>query len=218
MTEIVPAILSSDESDFRKKHAELLSISEHFKRIHIDFIDGEFLPNQTLLPKQLKFLYSPFKLLAHLMVYDPTQYFQELKALNFEWIIVQFESFPNEAEALAAVAAGQALGLRMGLALNPETELAAALNVITKVGLVQIMGVHPGAQGRVFEDKTLDKIRELKSLAPNVIIIVDGGIKLGIATKCERAGADFLVVGSAIVKSAHPKEVVEAFIRELKKI
>jgi ribulose-phosphate 3-epimerase len=80
------------------------------------------------------------------------------------------------------------------------------------------MGVHPGAQGRNFESISLEKIKELKSLIPNVIISVDGGIKPGIASMCSEAGANMLIIGSAILKATHPKEALEMFKRELAEV
>jgi ribulose-phosphate 3-epimerase len=77
------------------------------------------------------------------------------------------------------------------------------------------MGIHPGAQGREFVPSTLDKIKELKKISGNVIISVDGGIKLGKALECVKAEADWIVIGSAILNTSHPEEALEAFRREI---
>jgi ribulose-phosphate 3-epimerase len=218
MAELVPAILTNDVSDFRKKHSDLLALGNLFSKLHIDFIDGEFLPNKTVLPDELTFLNSPFQLMAHFMTHQPQKHFDAIRKIGFAWALIHFEAFNSAGEVLEAVNMGSEKGLGMGVVINPETPLHKMAAVIPAVKLVQIMGVHPGAQGRSFEEGTLDKIRELRSLTRECIISVDGGVKLGIATKCEQAGADLIVIGSAILNSSHPKEALEAFKRELELI
>ncbi|HEX5429642.1 MAG TPA: hypothetical protein VFX17_01005 [Patescibacteria group bacterium] len=215
MAELVPAILTNDISDFRHKYADLLALGNYFSKLHIDFIDGNFLPDKTISPKDLSFLKSPFALMAHLMAYNPEQYYDDLVRAGFKSALVHFEAFKTADEALSAIREGRGKGLSMGLAINPETPLHETAKILSRVNLVQIMGVHPGAQGRSFEPGTLEKIRELKSLTRDVIISVDGGVKLGIANRCEQAGADLIIIGSAILHSSHPKEALSAFKREL---
>lgn len=215
MTELVPAILTNDISDFRKKYSDLAGIGHYFSKLHIDFIDGEFLPNKSIMPKDLSFLKTPFVLMGHLMAFHPEQYFEDLKQNGFTWAVIQYEAFQTDIEILDVISQGKRIGLRMGLAISPETPLSKAVRAIREVELVQIMGVHPGAQGRPFEVSSLAKVAELKELSRNVIISVDGGMRLGIAEKCARAGADVLIVGSAILHATHPKEALEAFKREL---
>lgn len=211
MTEIAPAILTNDLSDFRHKYAELFALSHHFKTLHIDFIDGEFLPNKTLLPADLEFLKSsPFLLTAHLMVKNPQQYFQGAKDSGFECVIFHFEVFKNPEEIKQAIEQAKSLGLKPGLALNPETPLRSLVDLPNQVGLVQLMGVHPGSQGQEFVPEVLDKVRQLRLLSKSVIISVDGGIKVGLAHKLVAAGADILVAGSAILKSEDEEKAIEA--------
>jgi ribulose-phosphate 3-epimerase len=218
MPELVPAILTNDVSDFRKKHADLLALGNYFSKLHIDFIDGEFLPNKTVMPADLDFLKSPFKLMAHFMAYRPEKYFDTIQRLGFSWALVHYEAFDSVDHALEVVREGNEKGLNMGICINPETPLHNAAKLLTKVDVVQLMGVHPGAQGRTFEPNTIEKIKELKSLTRSVMIAVDGGMKLGLAGKCADAGADLIVIGSAILHASHPKEALEAFKRELELI
>jgi ribulose-phosphate 3-epimerase len=215
MPEIIPAILTNDISDFRKKYAELFALSHYFKKLHIDFVDGQFLPNKTIMPKDLPNLNSPFELMAHFMAYEPEQYFSHVKALGFSWIIIHYEAFHLKTEIDDAIQAARNLGLKVGLAINPETKLYKIALFIKRVDMVQLMGIHPGAQGRPFEYETLDKVKELKKLSKNVIICVDGGAKTGIAKQISEAGADWIIAGSAIVKSPHPKEVIEELITDV---
>lgn len=209
--EIVPAILTNDLSDFRKKYAELFALSQHFKYLHVDFIDGEFVPNKTLLPEDVTFLKtSPLLLVAHLMVKNPCQYFEAIKEAGFESVIFHLEALNSPEEIMETIAKAKHLGIKPGLALNPETPLHALGSWIGQVALVQLMGVHPGKQGQEFLPETLDKIRQLRQLSKSVIIGVDGGIKTGIAREVAQAGADILVAGSAILKADDEEQAIEA--------
>lgn len=215
MTQVVPAILTNDIADFKLKHSTLLALSHQFSKLHLDFIDGEFLDEKTVMPADLKFLKTPFHLMGHFMALRPERYFKDAKDIGCEWVIVHYEAFKTEDGLMYSIEKARELELKIGLAINPETPLHKAAKAIPKVDMIQIMGVHPGAQGRNFEPKVLDKIKELKTLTRHAIISVDGGIKLGIAGKCVRAGADMIVIGSGILHATHPKEALEAFKREL---
>lgn len=211
MAEIVPAILTNDISDFRKKYAELFALSHYFTKIHIDFIDDVFIRNKTVMPKDLSFLKSsPLTLMAHFMTMSPHEYFQDAKEAGFSWVIVHFEAYKQEAEINEAIRLAHALQLKIGLAINPETPLFMSGKFLTKVDLVQLMGIHPGFQNRPFMPTTIEKIRELRALSKHVIISVDGGVKVGIARQCVKAGADILVAGSAILRSEDEEMAVEA--------
>ncbi len=210
----MPAILTNDISDFRKKYAELFALSHYFTKLHIDFVDGEFLPNKTVMPKDLIFLKTNTVLMAHFMTLNPHIYFATAKKVGFSWVIFHYEAFGSDNGILSTIEHARRLDLKIGLAINPETALHDIAKYISKVDLVQIMGIHPGAQGRAFIKTNLDKISELKKLTKNVIISVDGGVKLGLVSECVKAGADWIVEGSAIWKSSHPKESLEALVRE----
>jgi ribulose-phosphate 3-epimerase len=217
MAEIIPAILTDDVSDFRKKYAELFALSHYFTKLHIDFVDGHFLPNKTVMPDDLPDLgHAPFELMAHFMAYDPVQHFKKCQELGFKWVIIHFEAFHLRAEIDGVIEAARKLGMKVGLAINPETKPYQIALFIKRVDMIQLMGIHPGAQGRPFEYETLDKIKELKKLTKSVIICVDGGAKLGTAKQIAEAGADWIIAGSAIAKSEHPKEAIEELVAEIK--
>ncbi|OGE81450.1 MAG: hypothetical protein A3H72_01275 [Candidatus Doudnabacteria bacterium RIFCSPLOWO2_02_FULL_48_8] len=211
MAEIAPAILSNDVSDFRKKYAELFALNHLFSKLHVDFIDDEFIRNKTVMPKDLVFLKSsPLTLMAHFMALEPQKYFEDAKAVGFSWVIVHHEAYREESELAEAIALAKKIGLKIGIALNPETPLYTAAKFLTRVDLIQHMGIHPGAQGRPFIPETIEKVKELRALTKNVIICVDGGIKVGIARQCAKAGADILVAGSAIFRSEDEEMAIEA--------
>lgn len=210
MPEIVPAILTNDVSDFRKKYAELFASSHLFKQLHIDFADGEFVQSNTLKPKDLIFLKTPLKLTAHLMTFNPELFFHDAKKAGFKTVLFHLEAFNNYQSVLHALDHASHLGLQAGLVINPETKLIKLAKFLTKITFVQLMGIHPGAQGRKFMPSTIDKIKELRALSKNVIISVDGGVKVGIARVCAKAGADMLVAGSAIFRSEDQELAIEA--------
>jgi ribulose-phosphate 3-epimerase len=215
MHEIIPAILTNDISDFKLKHSNLIALGNYFHKLHIDFIDGEFIPGKTIMPKDLKFLKTDFLLMAHLMTFDPSKYFTDLKDVGFSWVVIHYEAFKRDEDILQTIKEAKSLELKIGLAINPETPLHKTAKILQNVDLVQIMGVHPGAQGRTFETGSIEKIKELRNLTRDMMISVDGGVKLGIASKCAAAGADMIIIGSGILHSTHPKEALESFKREL---
>jgi ribulose-phosphate 3-epimerase len=155
--------------------------------------------------------------MAHFMAYDPSQYFGHAKVLGFKWVIIHCEAFHLKTEIDDAINAARKLGLKVGLAVNPETKLHQIGLFIRRVDHIQLMGVHPGAQGRPFEYEVLEKIKELKKLTKNVIISVDGGVKPGIARQLAEAGADWIIAGSAIVKAANPELAIEELLEDIKK-
>ncbi len=210
MAEIVPAILSNDESDFRHKYAELFALSHYFRELHVDFIDGKFLPQQTLMPGNTCRIKAPFRVTAHLMTLNPKNYFALAKNEGYSTILFHFEAFKDHNEILDAIDLGRALDLRIGLVLNPETKLHQVAKFITKVDIIQLMSVHPGHQGGEFIPETFERVRELRQLSKSVIISVDGGIKVGIAKQLVQAGADILVAGSAILRAQDEESAIEA--------
>jgi ribulose-phosphate 3-epimerase len=201
MTEIVPSILTNDVSDFRKKHADLLAISHLFSSLHIDFADGMFVDSKTILPKDIMFFKSPFKLTAHLMTLHPEQYFSDLKKLGFLGVLFHVEIFENNDQVREVMDHAWRLELKPGLVLNPETPVERVLTFLVQAGMIQIMSINPGGQGREFIPQSLDKIKIIREQGRGTIIIVDGGIRVGVAQQCARAGASMLVVGSGLTVS-----------------
>lgn len=210
MTEIIPAILTNDISDFRKKYAELFALSQYFTKIHVDFSDGDFIPEKTIEVKQLNFLKPASALIAHLMVTNPKDYFEDVKNAKFKFASFHFEAFEQDQDLADSIKAAKALGLKVGLCINPETKLYEAGKFLNQIDFIQLMGVHPGGQGQAFDPSTIDKIREARKLLKYGIVCVDGGVKVGIVRECVLAGANWLTAGSAIWKSDNQRLAVEA--------
>lgn len=217
MSEIIPAILTNDQSDFRHKYSLLFALGHFFRKLHVDFADGEFVRSRSVLPSELTgFLKaSPFELCAHLMVENPGFYLKDLKMAGFSTAIFHLEALESLA-AEAFISGALQLGLTPGIAINPETPLPKAGRYLKRVGKILLMGVHPGKQGRMFIPETLERIKEIRRLTRHVIIAVDGGIKPSIAKECARAGADEIIVGSAILHASNPRLAFELLTAEVK--
>lgn len=216
MAEIVPAILTNDVSDFRKKYAELFALSHFFTKLHVDFADGEFVPNKTVMPKDLLFLKStPLTLMAHFMAFEPQKYFADAKQAGFAWVMFHYEALEKTARINEAIEAAKKLNLQVGLVLNPETPIGVVEKFANQINLIQLMGIHPGFQGREFMDSTTGRIIALRRMAKNVIISVDGGVKPGIAGRCVKAGASLIVAGSSILRATNEKAAMEALQSDL---
>jgi ribulose-phosphate 3-epimerase len=218
MTEIIPAILTNDIDDFRTKYGELLALSSHFKKLHVDFADGEFVDSKTIMPEDLFFWpagNSPFELIAHFMTFNPDIYFGDAKKAGFSSAIVHFEALISPHAVKIVKIAAKKFNLKLGLCLNPETKSIQVEHLIADFDFVQLMGIKPGVQGREFLPQTLDKIKELRALHRNGIICVDGGIKVGIARQCAQAGANQLVAGSAILKAQDEEAAIEALKEDI---
>ena len=211
MAELSPAILTNDVSDFRKKYAELFALSHLFTKLHVDFADGDFVANKTIMPHDLNFMKSsPLTLMAHFMTYKPQRYFWDAKKAGFTWVLVHFEAPDDAAELEHVIDHAKSMHFQVGLVVNPETRLHSLGKFVQKVDMIQLMGIHPGAQGREFIHETYPRVRELRALRKNVIIAVDGGVKVGIAHNLAKDGADILVAGSAITQAHDYKAAIEA--------
>jgi ribulose-phosphate 3-epimerase len=199
MPQIVPAILEKDISGFSDKSARATSLPG-CERIQVDFGDGVFIKNNLLSVSDIGPLNPTFHWEAHLMVKDP-QDFLDYQIAGFKTILVHFEAFDNTDELHKAISKIKQQGLKPGIVINPNTAVFVLKDFEKTAGQFLIMGVHPGFQGQSFIEGTADRVAELRKLIPAAIIEVDGGVNKDNIGKLAKAGADLLVVGSAIVKA-----------------
>jgi ribulose-phosphate 3-epimerase len=212
MLEIVPAILEADTEAFRKRFFEIGQVSD-VKRIQVDFADGIFVSNQTFMPADLESLDQRYKWEAHLMVQNPERYVNEVKSAGFNSVIVHYEA-ADDLKALAEKI--REIRLESLLAINPNTEVEAIAEHLHLFDGVVVMSVVPGHQGGEFLEGTFEKLEKLKKDSENLIIEVDGGIKLEHVLKLKELGADRLVVGSALLEGDF-KHNFERFETEIQK-
>jgi ribulose-phosphate 3-epimerase len=190
---IIPAIIAKTQRELTEM---LLRLEGKAERIMLDFMDGCFVPNESL-----KFeiqVPSTFEYEAHLMVTDPTKRIDEI-ASKVDWIIFHIETLDCVEIALNYV---RNLGVKVLLALNPETSLDKILPYIEKVDGVLVMTVDPGEYGARFIPDTLKKVERLREIDKALLIEVDGGMSPENVRKAKKAGANNFASGSYILRSS----------------
>ncbi|MDQ3782866.1 MAG: ribulose-phosphate 3-epimerase [Actinomycetota bacterium] len=210
---IAPSILAAD---FARLGEEIATVAPHVDMLHIDVMDGHFVPNVSLGLPVIRSIRPLTELLfdCHLMMTNADGYFDPLREVGADLVTIHIEAYPDPTRAAARA---RELGLGFGLVLNPPTPIAAVEPFLDLCDLVLVMSVHPGFGGQAFIPETLAKVRSLRetldrrSLA--VDIQIDGGIDPDTIGAAREAGADVFVAGSAIFGAADPVAAVEALRR-----
>lgn len=197
MVKIAPSILAADYAAFGKEIDALDKAGADL--IHIDVMDGNFVPNLTFGPGVVKTLrrYSKLPFDVHLMVKNPDEMIPWFANAGADIITVHAETCPHLDKTLQTI---REYGIKAGVSLNPATPETVLEYVLDKVDLVLVMCVNPGFGGQSFIENQLEKISRLKSMLDGreVEIEVDGGINAMTASECIAAGADILVAGTAV--------------------
>lgn len=169
--------------------------------IHLDIMDGKFVDNKTWTTSEIIKLtkYSNLPLDVHLMVNNPSKYIEDYAMLNTNNITFHYEAVKDVNKVINEI---KDYGLKVGIAVNPDTDVKNIYDYLSNIDIVLIMSVYPGKSGQVFINETLDKIKELKDYIVNnnfkTLISVDGGINDETGKLCKEAGADVLVSASYI--------------------
>lgn len=214
MIKIAPSILSADFSRLGEEVARIEQAGAEV--LHIDVMDGHFVPNITIGPLVVKSLrpHSQMRFDVHLMIENPEQYIEAFAEAGADHITVHLEATHHIHRAIQQI---KSLGLTAGVSLNPATPLDGLKYIIEQLDMVLIMSVNPGFGGQKFIPEVLPKIRILRrhldQMQSNCEIEVDGGINLQTASTVAKAGADILVAGAAVFGQPDPAEAVRA-IRE----
>jgi len=203
---LAPSILSSD---FARLAEEVAAAARGGATlVHVDVMDGHFVPNITLGPPIVASLHkaTPLPLDVHLMIENADRYLQAFVAAGAAWISLHQEAVPHLERQVAFL---RERGVRTGVALNPATPLAALDEILPELDYVLVMSVNPGFGGQKFIPGALDKIRRLRRVIQDrglkTQIEVDGGVDAGNIRALVEAGAEVLVAGSAVFGKGDPE-------------
>lgn len=193
---IAPSMLKCDFGNLRRE-VELLEAARA-QLLHLDVMDGHFVPNLSYGPMVIKSLRQLTELAfdAHLMISDPERYLDDYLDAGCDCITFHVEAVPEPIPLLRRI---RDAGAKAGLALNPQTPVDRVASAVPECDLVLVMSVEPGFGGQAFQSETLQKVEQLHKLRqPGTILSIDGGIGPDTITLAADAGADLFVVGSAI--------------------
>ena len=217
MVELVPSILSAD---FSKLALEIQAAERGGgSAIHIDIMDGHFVPNLTMGPPVVKSLrkVTNLPLDCHLMIENPADFIPEFAEAGANWISVHYEACRHLHRSLELVSQH---GMKPAVVINPATRVDFLVEILPMVHHVLVMSVNPGFGGQSFIDSALRKIERARALigasGRDIRLEVDGGIKVANISSVAAAGADTFVAGSAIFGCADYQAVIEAMRYELR--
>ena len=199
---IAPSILSADFARLGQQVDEAQSAGADY--IHIDVMDGHFVPNMTVGPLVVKAVrgVTSLPLDVHLMIEKPERYLEAFCAAGADILTVHVETCPHLHRTVQQI---KELGCRAGVTLNPSTPVVALEEILAYVDLVLVMTVNPGYGGQSFVESTLSKIERVRAMLDRLDsqadLEVDGGVDPRTAPSVVRAGADVLVAGSAVFDS-----------------
>ena len=216
MKKLAPSILSAD---FSRLGDEIKAVEEAgADYIHIDVMDGHFVPNITIGPLVVEAIknVTNLPLDVHLMISNPDKYIKDFIKAGSSILSVHAETCPHLQRTINYI---RELGIKPAAVLNPSTSLSTLEYILEEVDMVLLMTVNPGFGGQKFISSMIPKIKKLRKLIDEkhlpVELEVDGGINLDNISKVVKAGADVIVAGSAVFKSKDCKETVMQLKKKL---
>lgn len=217
MNRLAPSILAADFSKLYEQVALIEKGGAHV--VHVDVMDGHFVPNISFGSAVMKSLAGktalPFD--VHLMIEDPDRYMEDFVTDQTEYITVHVEACPHLHRTVQHI---KSLGIKAGVSLNPATPLSALDAIIEEIDMVLIMSVNPGFGGQSFIPSSLKKISELREIRdqrnPGLVIAVDGGISLDNIEVVLDAGVELVIAGSSVFGASDIEQRVTEFLEKMK--
>ncbi len=206
---IAPSILAAD---FANLAADIERIAPVIDLLHVDVMDGHFVPNISLGPPVIASLRKATDLYldCHLMITDPLSYLDAMKQAGANGVTAHIEAIPNPHPVMDRA---EELGLDVGLVINPATPVAAIEPYLERCSMVVVMSVQPGFGGQAFIEAVVPKIERLREIIDSSALLtdieVDGGIDRRTATLAGDAGADIFVAGTSVFRAEDPVEAVK---------
>ena len=219
MKKLAPSILSADFSKLAEDVAKIEAGGADY--IHVDVMDGHFVPNISFGAVVMKSLEGKTNLPydVHLMIENPDQYLEDFVTPNTAFITVHQEACTHLNRTIQHI---KSLGVKAGVSLNPATSLSTLDYILDDVDMVLIMSVNPGFGGQKFIPSALEKIRELAEIRRaeelDFEIEIDGGAKLDNVQEIVSAGTDIVVAGSAVFKTPDIEETTKQFISKIRSV
>lgn len=196
MTDIVPGVLATTTREFK----EQLHLLKFAKKIHLDVMDGKFVPNKTVGLSVLKKLFPDKEVQVHLMAHKPHKYITPFSRLGARELIVHAEATEHACETLEDI---RASGMKSGIAFNPKTRVVDHADALVHADIALVMTVQPGYSGQTFLKQPIGKIATIRKHNPVISIGVDGGVNL---TTCKMVRpANFAIATSAIQTADEPR-------------
>lgn len=199
MAIVAPSLLAADFSAL----GEEVNRVRGAQILHIDIMDGNFVPNLSMGPQVMKSLRDKTDQVfdVHLMLLHPLSYIPIFRRAGGDWLTFHIECADDPRKVLAAI---EESGAKPGLAIKPATPVEDLYPYCDNLHSVTVMTVEPGFGGQKLQRAPLEKIRELKKRFPRLLIKVDGGVNLDTAPLCRQAGADVLIAGTGVFRADNP--------------
>lgn len=206
---IAPSILTADFLHLEKE-IKMVNSSEA-DLLHLDIMDGVFVPNLTFgfpVIRQIKSI-SKKPLDVHLMIVNAEQYLEAYRDAGADWLTVHYEAVTHLHRTVHRI---RELGMKAAVSLNPHTDVSLLENILPDLNMVLVMTVNPGFGGQQFIEQSYQKIRKLKNMIREAglqtLIQVDGGVNEGNIGKLKEAGVDVFVVGNTIFSASDPSSMI----------
>ncbi len=209
MVLISPSLLSAD---FANLEEDINKIEDYADALHLDIMDGSFVPNISFGIPVIKAIRKVSKLPfdVHLMINNPSTYLEAFANAGADWLTVHAESCNHLHRTVHKI---KELNCKAGISLNPHTSEEVIKYLIKDLDLVLVMSVNPGFGGQSFINESLEKIKRIKEMAdevnPDLIIAVDGGVNSKTINEVVKAGASLCVAGSAVFGKVNPAEAIK---------